>query len=217
MAKLPETKDETKSRLQATGQWKEFWTLRDELKAEGMAPAESHRAALKAYPNPEWGSEEMLLLDPSMDVKTASKPKVTHTLTQKPQQKVIKVDEVQKKLADKNKAPELITFEELKKWHDAHKDKKPANAYDENKWISDHIGVKVPWEDAISPGAWFMLQEIQADKEIKKAWRKEIYSKLIPSRSVLEKSEHMQATDTATEQLVKRLLKHTNENDTEAV
>ena len=44
MAKVPKViaKMELKEWLKSTGRWREFWTRRDKMKAEGMNPVKAH-------------------------------------------------------------------------------------------------------------------------------------------------------------------------------
>jgi hypothetical protein len=201
---LPETRKETGARLKLTGEWGEFKKVRQRLNDEGLTPIDAHKGALWVYPDPKWGKDEMSLLGGSQGVVSDSEGKVEDEKIPNVVDKAQQAKDIINKPPNKN----LITFEDLKEWQKAHKGQKTPNAFDENTWISEHIGVDVPWESAISPGAYFLLQEIQLDKDLKKEWRKNIYAKLIPSRSVLEQAEKLKGSDTNTDELLNRLLKH---------
>ena len=215
---LPEKREHTKERLKLIGKWNDFQALRNRLKSEGYEPGVAHRAALSQYPDPRWGEDILSGLRPVDGVNT--------TLKSKPTDKVDPVvAEANQIIVEKPNSPEkrakrgLIPYSKLKEWEETHKGEAEPNAFDENAWIAKHINVDVAFEDAISPGAWAYLQEIQTDREVKKAWRKDVYPKMLPSRSVIEQQDKLKTSDTKNEDLIARLQRNITEEldeDTES-
>lgn len=189
--------------------------MRAIYRAKGMTAAEAQLAALSKFPPPgmvidsladkpesEWGKSPRTNIDklvPSaqrkesvVDIPAEFIPQVAKEQPEQPAKRIER-DGIDKEVA-RAKTQETSTSATGKR------------IAEEMYWIYENLAVRgLTIDDAPSAGAFAYLKDCQNDPLIKASFRKDIFAKLIPSRSVLEEAEKRRDSGRTAIDLLERL------------